>query len=137
MKNKISAIVGLIFIGLMINLVVILFQNRERIKLPPMLRHPSQQNANDVRCVVRSTIGPQTLRLTFNIPCRDYEQKQELSRNLPRIHHDFVMTMDRKEVSSSLKERDFEMVRGHLLTIVNKHTKEPVDTLYFENFSLD
>lgn len=137
MKNKIGTIVILGFIGLMITLVVLFYQNRERIKLPPMLRHPSQQNANDVRCVLRSTIGPQTLRLTFNIPCRDYEHKQELSKNLPRIHHDLVMTMDRKEVSRSLKERDFEMVRGHLLTIVNKHTTRPVDTLYFDNFSLD
>jgi hypothetical protein len=137
MKNKIGTIVSLLFVGLMVNLVVLFYQNRERIKLPRMLRHPSQQNANDVRCVVRSTIGPQTLRLTFNIPCLDYEHKQELSRNLPRIHHDLVMTMDRKEVSRSLKERDFEMLRGHLLSIVNKHTTRPVDTLYFENFSLD
>jgi hypothetical protein len=47
------------------------------------------------------------------------------------------MTMDQKGVSKSLKERDFEMVRGHLLTIVNKHTTRPVDHLYFDNFSLD
>lgn len=137
MKNKIAMTVCLVFIGLAISLVFLFYQNRERIKLPRMLRHPSQENANNVRCVLRSTIGPQTLRLTFHIPCRDYVQKQELSRNLPRIQHDLVMNMDRKEISKSLKERDFEMVRGHLLAIVNKHTSRPVDTLYFDDFALD
>lgn len=137
MKSKIATTVCLVFIGLTISIVFLFYQNRERIKLPRILRHPSQENANDVRCVLRSTIGPQTLRLTFHIPCRDYKHKQELSRNLPRIHHDLVMTMDRKEVSKSLKKRDFEMVRSHLLNIVNKHTTRPVDHLYFDSFSLD
>jgi flagellar basal body-associated protein FliL len=137
MKSKIGTIICLVLIGLMITVVVLFYQNRGRVELPSMLRHPSQKNANDVRCVLRSTLGAQTLRLTFHVPCRDREHKRELSKNLPRIHHDLVMTMDRQEISHSLKKRDFEEVRSHLLTIVNKHTTRPVDKLYFDNFSLD
>jgi flagellar basal body-associated protein FliL len=91
-----------------------------------------------VRCSVASTVGgTHYLRMKLAIPCEDRKQRLRLTRNLPRFKNQLTMEMSEPEMKETVKNRDFETIRHHIIKILNTISKKPVSNIYFEGFIYD
>lgn len=117
-----------------------IYLSREsRIGLPSitmeMPRHDGA-NARSVKCRIAVNIASTSIvRMAIAIPYRDGEQKADLNRNIPRITSDFVTMTDSATIQELIETRDFATLKAALLTSINRYTKEPVHTLYFESLN--
>ncbi len=91
-----------------------------------------------VRCTLISPVGnSRYLRMGLAIPYKDRSQWRDIRKAVPRLKHDFMLSMEGSGLETVVQKRDFETLRAHLLRLLNRHVKRPVEQLYFESFFLD
>lgn len=91
-----------------------------------------------VRCILISPVGKSHyLRMGLAIPYKDRTQWMDIRKALPRFKHDFMLSMENSGIKAIVQKRDFETLRAHLLRLLNRHVKKPVEQVYFESFFLD
>jgi len=112
----------------------VMYYQKDEIQLGKLLFNPSHKNQNHFRCLVVANVALKHLRLKFSIPCSDLKDITHLNKIMPRLKHDMILSIDNENMSRSIKDRDFENIRKTILSVVNRHTRKPVKTIYFENF---
>ena len=91
-----------------------------------------------VRCTLISPVGKSHyLRMELAIPYKDRTQWMDIREALPPFKHDFMLSMENSGIKAIVQKRDFETLRAHLLRLLNRHVKKPVEQVYFESFFLD
>ncbi len=91
-----------------------------------------------VRCTLISSVNDtQHLRMELAIPYKSRNQWVEIRKAVPRLKHEFMMSMQTKGLEEVVKRRDFNTLRSHLLRLINRHLKNPVEEIYFESFFVD
>lgn len=116
----------------------IVLYNRRDLKLPEFSLRPSGRTPdNQVGCLFLTNVGERHLRMGVVMPAKSRENRDDLLQKLPLIRHDLLMSANDPEFIQSLERRDFDAIRDHVLRSVNRHTKNPVDQLFFESYSFD
>lgn len=88
-----------------------------------------------VKCSVTSNVGEgKSCRLKIAIPCESRRQQVDLMRKLPRLKHEFMMSLSQPGMDEVVRDRNFRELRRQLLQTLNKHGDDSVRTLYFEEF---
>jgi hypothetical protein len=45
-----------------------------------------------------------------------------------------LTNIDQEEMNKWVKERNYVAIKSELLNVINKHTKKPIEYIYFESF---
>ncbi|MFC1866931.1 hypothetical protein ACFL0H_02180 [Thermodesulfobacteriota bacterium] len=90
-----------------------------------------------VKFNVIAGIGEQCLRLGFSLPCRNLVHKNKISKRLPAIKHELLMSMSRPEVAHLIEKRDFGAIKKLALQLINNHSTEKMKKLYVDFFFLN
>jgi flagellar basal body-associated protein FliL len=138
MTDKVKGFFIASLVGILIAAMALIYQQRDRLDLPdfsPQAAPKRSKMIGQIRCtVVSSTSGRNHLRLKVAIPCQNTAQRLELKKKLPRLQHELIMSMGQPEMEEFVRQRNFEAMRRELLQVVNRVSKKPVNTLYFEGF---
>ena len=125
-------------VGLLIAFLGFFYAHREKFHFPKIKKLPVFQDsssAGSVRCFVISNVGQSTyLRLKLAIPCRGKDEREDLESKLPRLKHEFLMTLGEPETEQFIRQRNLEAIRKQLLKVINRNAEKPVDHLYIEGF---
>jgi flagellar basal body-associated protein FliL len=71
--------------------------------------------------------------LEMAIPYRDKDQQTDLKGKLESIKSDFLTNINPQKMEKWIQERDYDAVKAELLKVINTHTKEPVEHIYFDS----
>jgi len=74
-------------------------------------------------------------RLKVAIPCKNKKQYTDISKNTTKIKSKLITTIDREKFSSLIARRDFKAIKKAYLSVINRFTDKPIDTIYFESFN--
>ena len=136
-KGRFLAIVLSVFVLIAICVTVFIHRN-EKINFHniSMLRPKKDKTgSNYVKCQLFSNLGNQNyLMLEMAIPYENNTQYTDLNQNMDRIKSDMLTNIDQEEMNKWVKERDFVAIKGELLKVINKHTKKPIEHIYFDSF---
>jgi flagellar basal body-associated protein FliL len=87
-----------------------------------------------VKCQLFSNFGANNyLMLEMAIPYRDKEQQSDLKGKMERIKSDFLTNVNHRKLGKWIQERDYDALKAELLKVINAHTKEPVEHIYFDS----
>ena len=132
-KIMISIFIAILFLAL----AIIAYHFRDELKIEKFVfsnKEYIRRAGIFVRISVTAGIEDKTLRVRFLIPCRNMKQKEEILEKLPVIKHELLMTIDRPDVTQSVKNRRFGSLKKQLLQTVNNYSSESVNKLYLENY---
>lgn len=140
MSERKKILLSLFFTALFLATLVGIYQFREELQIPVVLREKSSRSRaleNKVECNVTAKIGTKDLRLKFLIPYQDLKEREELMKSMPAIKHELLMSGDRSQIAQAIEQRNFEGIRMYLLQVVNRFAARPIKELYFESFFFD
>lgn len=136
-KERLLTIVLSVLVIIAVGAGVYYYRN-EKINLHKlsMLKENNDKNASEyVKCKLFSNIGTQNyVMIEMAIPFKDNEQQFNLKTNLDTIKSDMLTNIDQEEMKEWVKNRDYVAIKSELLKVINKHTKKPVEDIYFESF---
>jgi flagellar basal body-associated protein FliL len=136
-KRRFLAIVLSVFVLIVICVAAFIHHN-EKINFQniSMLRQKKDKNgSNYIKCRLMSNLGTQNfLMLKMAIPYDDKTEYADLNQKMDRIKSDMLTNIDQEEMNTWVKERDYAAIKGELLKVINKHTKKPIEHIYFESF---
>ena len=136
-KGRFLAIVLSVFV-LIVICVAAFFYHNEKItfKNISVLRQKKDKNgSNYLKLQLRSNMGTQNyLMLQMAIPYENKTQYADLNQKIDRIKSDMLTDIDQKEMNKWVKERNFVAIKSELLKVINKHTKKPIEHIYFDSF---
>lgn len=135
--NRGHSLVSLLLIFFFAALVATIYFFHEEIRIPNLTPHSITQPGEKVDCVLFSSVGNKNLRILFSIPSKDKRQREVLLKEVPRIRHELLISMDDPDLMSSVENRDFDSIRSHFVRVINNHLDQPIDTIYFEGFYYD
>jgi flagellar basal body-associated protein FliL len=117
--------------------VIIFIYHDEKINLQnlSMLKLKQGKTAPQyVKCQLFSNLGARDyLMLEMAIPYRDKEQQADLKGKLNQIKSDFLTNINHRKMEKWIQERDYDAMKAELLKVINAHTKEPVEYIYFDS----
>ncbi len=142
MSKKENFFSTIFLIGLVVTLIVTVYCYRDEIKKLKIPKNKAghlfpSKSGMSAKPVLFTNVGTKHLRLKLHIPCKDRKQKNDLLRKMPKIKNELIMSMSGDEMELSIKNRDFNAVRKHLLQVFNNHVTKPLEELYFESFFFD
>jgi len=136
-KGRFLAIVLSVFVLIVICVAAFLHHN-ENIdfqNISMLGQKKDKSGSNYIKCQLFSNLGTQNyLTLEMAIPYQNKEQQFNLKKNLDRIKSDMLTNIDQEEMNKWVKERDYVAIKGELLKVINKHTKKPIEQIYFDTF---
>ena len=136
-KGRVLAIVLSIFVLIAI-CVAAYFHRNEKInfeKISMLSQKKDKNGSNYIKCKLFSNIGTRDyLMMEMSIPYENKTQYSELNQKLDRIKSDMLTTIDQTEMNKWVTERDYVAIKGELLKVINKHTKKPIEHIYFDSF---
>jgi len=136
-KGRFLAIVLSVFVLLAI-CVLVFFHHNEKIHFQniSMLKQKKEENgSNYIKCQLFSNLGNQNyLMLQMAIPYENKTQYTDLNKKIDRIKSDMLTNIDQGEMNKWVMERNYAAIKSELLNVINKHTKEPIEHIYFESF---
>jgi len=136
-KGRFLAIVLSVFVLIVICVAAFIYHN-EKINFQniSMLRQKEDKNGlNYLKCQLLSNLGNQNyLIMEMAIPYENKTQYADLNQKIDRIKSDMLTNIDQEEMNKWVKERDYVAIKGELLKVINKHTKKPVEHIYFDSF---
>ena len=68
------------------------------------------------------------------IPCVSKTQYTNLNQKIDRIKSEMLTNIDQEEMNKWVRDRDYVSIKGELLKVINKHTKKPIENIYFDSF---
>ena len=115
--------------------VFIYHDNKVNLKHLSLLKPTSAKTAPQVvKCKLFSNLGTNDyLMLEMAIPYRDKEQQADLKGKMDRIKSDFLTNINHRKMGKWIQERDYDAIKAELLKVINAHTKEPVEHIYFDS----
>ena len=101
-----------------------------------MLKQKEDKNGfNYLKLQFQTNMGAQNyLMLEMAIPYENKSQYADLSQKIDRIKSDMLTDIDQKAMIKWVEERDFAAIKSELLNVINKHTKRPIEHIYFDSF---
>jgi len=136
-KGRILAIVLSVFVLIVICVAALIYHN-EKINFQniSMLKQKRDKNeSNYLKCQLMSNLGTQNyLMMEMAIPYENKTQYADLNKKIDRIKSDMLMNIDQAAMNKWVKERDYVAIKGELLKVINKHTKKPIEHIYFDSF---
>ena len=136
-KGRSLTMVLAVFVLIAICVVVFIHHN-EKINFHniSMLRQKQDKNgSNYIKCQLFSNLGNQNyLMLQMAIPYENKTQYTDLNQKIDRIKSDMLTDIDQEEMNKWVKERNYVAIKSELLKVINKHTKKPIEHIYFESF---
>ena len=134
MKDKGNIFFIIFTLLIFATILTALYYKKDEIEVGRLILNPSQKKQNHFRCLVVANVALKHLRLKFSIPCNDLTEITHLNKNMSRLKHDMLLSIDNDKMSRSIEDRDFDNIRKTIISVVNRHTRKPVKTIYFENF---
>ena len=131
-----STVVLSILALIAISVVVFIYHdNKVNLQNLSMLKPTSGKTAPKVvKCRLFSNLGTNDyLILEMAIPYRDKEQQADLKGKIERIRSDFLTNINHRKMEKWIQERDYDSIKAELLKVINVHTKEPVEHIYFDS----
>ena len=136
-KGRFLAIVLSVFVLIVICVAAFFYQN-EKITFQniSMLKQKEDKNgSNYLKLQFQTNLGTQNyLMLEMAIPYENKTQYADLSQKIDRIKSDMLTDIDQKAMIKWVEERDFAAIKSELLNVINKHTKRPIEHIYFDSF---
>ena len=80
-------------------------------------------------------VNNKSLRVIFNIPCKDMKTKQDILDNMTIIKHEMLMSMDNPQNKISFEKRDFKRIKANCLAVLQKYAHVDVNKVYVEFFA--
>ena len=136
-KGTFLAIVLSVFVLIVICVAAFFYHNEKiNFKNISVLRQKTDKNgSNYLKLQLLSNMGTQNyLMLEMAIPYENITQYEDLNQKIDRIKSDMLTEIDQKEMNKWVKERDFVAIKSELLKVINKHTKKPIEHIYFDSF---
>ena len=101
-----------------------------------MLKQKKDKNgSNYVKCRVVTNLGNQNrMMMEMAIPYENKAEYNDLNYKIDRIKSDMLTNINQEEMKNWVRERDFVAIKGELLKVINKHTKQPIEHIYFDSF---
>ncbi len=115
----------------------VVLYTRKDFKLPEFSFRPSGRADNQVGCLLETRVGDRHLRMNLVMGVENREQRDDLLNKIPAIKNELLMSADRPDFIPYLEIRDFDAIRDHVLRTVNRHTRKPVNRLFFESYFFD
>ena len=72
--------------------------------------------------------------LEMAIPYENKTEYADLNEKIDRIKSDMLTNIDQVEMDKRVRERDYVAIKDELLKVINKHTKKPIEHIYFDSF---
>jgi flagellar basal body-associated protein FliL len=136
-KGRFLTIILSVFVLIAICAVAFIHHN-EKINFHniSMLKQKKDKNgSNYIKCQLFSNLGNQNyLMLEMAIPYENKTQYTDLNQKIDRIKSDMLTNIDQEEMNKWVKERNYVAIKSELLNVINKHTKKPIEYIYFESF---
>jgi len=136
-KGRFLAVVLSVFVLISICVAAFIYHN-EKINFHTisMIKQKKDKNgSNYIKCQLFSNLGNQNyLMLEMAIPYENKTQYTDLNQKIDRIKSDMLTNIDQEQMNKWVKERDFVAIKSELLKVINKHTKNPIEHIYFESF---
>jgi flagellar basal body-associated protein FliL len=137
-ENKVKGSTVVLFILALIAMCVVVFvyhDDKVNLQHLSMLKQESGKTApRVVKCRLFSNLGTNDyLMLEMAIPYRDKEQQADLKGKMDRIKSDFLTNISHQKMEKWIQERDYVALKAELLKVINAHTKEPVEHIYFDS----
>ena len=125
-----------VFVLLAMCVVVFIYHN-EKINFHniSMLRQKQDKNgSNYLNIQIFSNMGAQNyLMLKMAIPYENKTQYADLNQKIESIKSDMLTNIDQEKMNKWVKERDFVAIKSELLSVINKHTKKPIEHIYLDS----
>ena len=80
-------------------------------------------------------VNGKDLRIIFNVPCKDMETKQNITKNMARIKHEMLMSMEDTQNAISIEKRDFARIKSNCVEILNKYAPVDINKVYMDFFA--
>ena len=136
-NNVKGSTVVLSILALIAMSVVVFIYHDNKVNLKHLsLRNPTSGKTAPqvVKCKLFSNLGTNDyLMLEMAIPYRDKEQHADLKGKMDRIKSDFLTNINHRKMGKWIQERDYDAIKAELLKVINAHTKEPVEHIYFDS----
>ena len=136
-KGRFLAIVLSVFVLIAICIAAFIYHN-EKLNFHniSMLKPKKDKDgSNYIKCQLFSNLGNQNyLMLEMAIPYENKTQYTDLNQKIDGIKSDMLTNIDQEEMNKWVKERNYVAIKSELLKVINKHTKKPIEHIYFESF---
>jgi flagellar basal body-associated protein FliL len=136
-KGRFLAIVLSVFVLIVICVTAFIYHNEKmNFQNISMLRQKKDKGGlKYLKCQLMSNLGTQNyLMLEMAIPYENKTQYADLNQKIDRIKSDMLTNIDQEEMNKWVEERDYVAIKGELLKVINKHTKKPIEHIYFDSF---
>lgn len=74
-------------------------------------------------------------RLEIAVPCEDRKQYSEVTKKAPQIKNALITTIEQEEFAVLISTRDFDAIKKAYISIINRFTDKPIDTIYINSFN--
>lgn len=131
-----STFVLAIFVLIAICVTIFIFHDEEiHLQNLSMLKQKKGKVVSrTIKCQLFSNLGTNDyLMLEMAIPYQDKEQKADLDGKMERIKSDFLTNINPQKMEKWIQERDYDAIKGELLKVINSHTIQPVEHIYFDS----
>ncbi len=135
MKKIVFIVVGMLVLISGLVLMWYAYESND-IRLLPTSYKKKDTFYENVRIKLMTNFGSDAYaRLKIAIPCKDKKQHSDISNKTAKIKSALITTIDGKEFSGLIARRDFKTIKQIYLSVINRFTDKPVDTIYFESFN--
>ena len=80
-------------------------------------------------------VNNKSLRIIFNVPCKNMKTKRDILDNMTIIKHEMLMSMDNPQNKISIERRDFKRIKANCLAVLKKYAQVDVNKVYVEFFA--
>ena len=99
--------------------------------------HPLRKNKVVITDVYMGLGEDSSIWIQLATPYKNSKQKSELWEYSSIIKNDFLLNIEAKKLKQWARHRDYRAVKKYYLNIVNKYVKEPINTVYLNEFFMN
>ena len=135
MKKNILITIGMLVLVSSLVLMWYSYESKEFQLVPTRFQKKDKLYGN-VRIKMMTNFGDNAYaRFKLAIPCKDKKQYADVSKNTAKIKSALITTIDRETFSTLIAQRDFKGIKKAYLSVINRFTDKPIETIFFESFN--
>lgn len=73
--------------------------------------------------------------LEIAVPCKNKKQYSEVRQNASQIKNALITTIEQEEFAMLIATRDFDAIKKTYISVINRFTDKPIDTIYINSFN--
>ena len=139
--EKYTFIILIFTLGLILTITGLAYHYRKEMDITQRVMNVKNQlfppREISVKFHLLAGIGDKSLRVKYSVPCKNIKQKEYITKRIPRIKHELLMSMSNQAIAQSIEERDFKAIKKNALQVINSYSTEPIKRLYVEFFFLN